>query len=608
MLLVACILAVSCVHNSPEIEPEIDVIPLETMDATLRLYLLENFDLNMDGVISEEEATLVKEINIWGVSSLEGIQYFSNLEILNISHNGNYLYTIDVSQNTALKSLYCDFCDIRQLDVSGNHALETLSCRSRPGMAGELESLIINSELKFLDINGHKMTSLDFSGNKNLKELYCQSATLINLNVSQSVLEIIDCIGQKLNVLNIDDCTSLKEISCGAPSLSFVAKNCSSLERAYAFGLRHLDVSDSPLLRILECSLTGIQGFSISDNPNLEDLRIGGQFVLFDLSNNFQLVNLEMNCSFEGNINLDLSDRKKLKSFIYSGVAGKELESIKFDGCTLLEDVDIHLSTWGSMESLNFSNCSALSSLKCHASAIRELNLQGCVNLTFLDCNSNRLSELNLNDCPNLMSLSCHSNNLTELDLEDCKKLTDLQCTGNKLTRLKTNSENLSIIHCESNELTELDIVDGIRLKQLFCYENKLSSLDLTGCMSLEELDCKNNSNLESLNINDCKMLKILNCFVGSLMQLDVSNCPALTFLDCSVNRLTQLDVSNCPALTFIDCSVNRLHPSLDVSNCLEIKELTCFSNPDLVELIVNRNNIIGNLKKDPQTQIVLSD
>ena len=582
-LLTACFLLMSCKQDSPEIP----VLPLETLDLQFKLFLLENFDLNSDGIISEDEAKLVKEINcpLKGILSLEGIQYFPNLEILDCSRND--VFTIDVSQNTALKNLNCDYCDIKVLDVSSNHALESLSCKSRSGMWGLLDSLILNPELKILDIEGHLLTSLDFSGHKYLKELYCQSTTLTNIDVSRSALEIVDCRGNQLNFLNINDCTSLKEITFYGNALSFVAKNCSSLERVYAVGLRQLDVSDSPLLKILECSLTGIQSFSLSNNPNLEDLRIGGQFALFDLSNNFQLVNLEINCYFEGNRSLDLSDRKKLKSFIYSGVAGKDLESINFTGCTSLEEVDIYHSYGGSMQSLNFSACSALTSLKCNRSSIRELNLEGCSNLTLLNCGANNLSELNLNHCPGLISLMCYANELAVLDIEACKMLTELNCSYNQLTNLRTNSENLSIIHCESNDLSELDIVNGSGLVQLFCNENNLSTLDLTGCLSLEELNCNSNKNLESLNLKDNKALKNLTCMGGSL---------------------TQLDVSNCSALSYLNCYANFLQPSLDVSNCLALKELICSSNPDLVELIVNRNNVIQSIQKDDYTQIVFAD
>jgi len=607
------ILLLSC-RESDQVIPEIPKIPMETMDECFNAYLVENFDLNKDDIISVEEAALVKEIDCsgWNIRSLEGLQYFPALEKLACSNN--VLQEIDISQNPALKTLICSdnyhlskivsdnpalitlICgrnySLNELDVSKNPALEYLSCENSYNGRG-LTTLMLppESKIKFLDITDHKMSSFDFSGNQYLKTLKCSGSNMTSLDVSGSVLDTLVCHGQ-LTSLTIDGCASLRSLSCMGNSLLLVSNNCPALESVYAYGLRNLDVSQSPLLKTLDCAFsTAINQLDFTNNPAMEDLKVGGgNFILFDLSNNFQLMNLEMNnCAFDGQRNIDLSNRKTLKSFTYSWyrMGGTELEAINFNGCTLLEEVVIYHSTAGSMQSLDFSACSALSSLKCSSSSIRELNLEGCVNLAFLECGSNRLSELNLNDCPDLISLMCYSNNLTSLEIGACKKLTDLNCSANQLTSLKTNSDCLSVIHCINNALTDLVIENGISLERLYCYENNLSSLDLTGCLSLQELDCKNNNQLQSLNINDCKALKYLNCFVGSL---------------------TQLDVSHCSALVSLDCTANRLQPSLDVSKCLELKELICISNPDLEEIIVDQNNAIENLQKDSHTQIVFSE
>ena len=584
------LLLLACSKN----DPKIPQIPIETMDEQFKAYLVENFDLNYDGLISEEEATLVKELDCSnkGISSLQGIQYFPNLEMLNCSNNS--LYAIDISQNTALKSLFCDFCDIRALDVSKNLALETLSCRSNFSSYYQgLDTLYINPELKFLDINGHRMQSLDFSGNKHLKELYCQGTNLINLNVRQSILEAIDCMSDaQLDFLDIDECTALKEITCRGRNLSFVSSNCPSLENVYASGLRNLDVSDSPLLKILECSFAaGINQLDFSNNPALEDFKIeGGNFILIDLSNSFQLVNVEMfNCSFEGNRSLDLSNRKSLISFSYSWLrmGGTELESINFNGCASLENVTISHSTYGRIQSLNFSGCTSLRTLNCSGGGLTELNLNGCLNLSSLNCSQNALNELNLDGCSDLLTLNCVNNKLTKLDIRECTKLTELACSYNKLTSLEINSDNLSIIHCGWNEITALKIHSGIRLKEMYCDYNQIISLNLTDCMSLEILDCSGNNLLMSLTVNDCTSLVNLNC------------------LFCS---LTTLDVSNCSKLIHLDCTSNRLQPILDVRQCTSLRELICWSNPDLAELIIDRNNVLQILNKDPHTEIVWAD
>ncbi|MDE5809042.1 MAG: hypothetical protein K2H59_02015, partial [Muribaculaceae bacterium] len=76
-------------------------------DIYFRNYVLRNFDNNKDGVISEDEALKVEEINLerLGVNSLKGIQFFPNLKHLDCSSNA--LRALDISECTALTYLDC---------------------------------------------------------------------------------------------------------------------------------------------------------------------------------------------------------------------------------------------------------------------------------------------------------------------------------------------------------------------------------------------------------------------------------------------------------------------------------------------------------------------
>lgn len=62
-------------------------------------------------------------------------------------------------------------------------------------------------------------------------------------------------------------------------------------------------------------------------------------------------------------------------------------------------------------------------------------------------------------------------------------------------------------------------------------------------------------------------------CEGDGLTTLDVSRCRALKELDCYVNKLTALDVSKNKALTYLDCGRNEL-TSLDVSKCTDRKSV----------------------------------
>ena len=76
-------------------------------DFTFKRYCYDNFDVDHNGRVSKDEAEAVKVINVasCNIASLNGIEYFSNLEKLDCSFNS--LTFLDVSQNDKLVSLNC---------------------------------------------------------------------------------------------------------------------------------------------------------------------------------------------------------------------------------------------------------------------------------------------------------------------------------------------------------------------------------------------------------------------------------------------------------------------------------------------------------------------
>ena len=205
-------------------------------DAVFREYLRNayhydssvKFDQNGDGIFSEEERNAVKDILVMRyngkkLTSLQGIEFFPNLEILSCA--GNRLTELDVSKNTALKRLNCHQNQLTELDVSKNTALENLLCNET-----QLTELDVskNTALKKLNCRKTQLTELDVSKNTVLEELYCDENQLTSLDVSKNTaLEWLTCEQNNLTSLDVSKNTNLKTLDCGNNQLTSldVSKN-----------------------------------------------------------------------------------------------------------------------------------------------------------------------------------------------------------------------------------------------------------------------------------------------------------------------------------------------------------------------------------------------
>ncbi len=93
-------------------------------DEKFRAYVSENCDIDKDGSLSGDEAAAVKEINCsaMGIAYLDGIENFTALEKLDCSENKELIW-FDISKNTALKELFCNGCDVSEVNISDNQYL-----------------------------------------------------------------------------------------------------------------------------------------------------------------------------------------------------------------------------------------------------------------------------------------------------------------------------------------------------------------------------------------------------------------------------------------------------------------------------------------------------
>jgi Leucine-rich repeat (LRR) protein len=120
-------------------------------DTAFRAYVSETFDTNNSGWLSAEEIMALdeddnpKSVDMYdaGVTSLEGIQYLTELRVVNVSGSPS-LTAVDLSGNTKLRSISFYQTGITGLNVSGL-ALTHLSCDDAP-----LTALTLGSDIRWL--------------------------------------------------------------------------------------------------------------------------------------------------------------------------------------------------------------------------------------------------------------------------------------------------------------------------------------------------------------------------------------------------------------------------------------------------------------------------
>ena len=295
-------------------------------DANFRT-VVENFDTNKDGSLSDTEIAAVEEIDCSrkGITNLKGIEYFTALRLLKC--NRNQLTTLDVDKNTALEKLYCSNNKLTSLDVSKNISLTELEC----------------------DYN--QLTSLDVSKNTALTHLDCQNNKLISLDVSKNTaLNKMWCRENQLTALDVSKNTALKGLWCGKNQLTAldVSKNIALIAlKCHKNQLTSLDVDKNTALETLYCYSNQLTALDVDKNTALETLYCySNQLTSLDVSKNTALTNLY--CSLNQLTALDVSNTNMVyldcDDNIYQIIVGNDRT---FDLSTLPGNFDVaKTSNW----------------------------------------------------------------------------------------------------------------------------------------------------------------------------------------------------------------------------------------------------------------------
>lgn len=197
-------------------------------DKALQQYLSERVDTNGNGQYDDDEVAAVTSLDGFeghGITSLRGIEIFTNLEYLDASNAG-----IEKIFNTYTDGLF-----------SNNEDKEL-------------------PNLKVLNLSGNNIQSIGFQNScPNLEELYCSGGTLERLSLGkQDKLTTLDCSYNQLSgELILNDASHLTNVNCSFNQIERLGLPTSVL---------NLNCSDNAIVKI------GFGGGSTDNSTTLDSL------------------------------------------------------------------------------------------------------------------------------------------------------------------------------------------------------------------------------------------------------------------------------------------------------------------------------------------------
>jgi len=452
-------------------------------------------DTNDDGEIQVSEAQNVKKINVASknITSLEGIQSFSNLETLLC--NNNQLTSIDISQNIILTDLICDNNQLTNLDVSQNVTLVGLNC------------------------SYNQLTNLNINENLSLSILSCSNNQLTNVDVSQNTsLTYLGCNDNNLHILNLKN----------GNTNQLVNLNSTSNSNLYCIEVDDVVYANTQVGNANWVKDNGASFNSVSCN----DLSI---IFIPDVNFKYTLVN-------DQHIDVDNDDWPDIDVDINNDGEIQITEALSID------KLFVRSKNIASLEGIQyFTN---LISLYLGHNQLTNLDISQNVNILFLECYYNDLTELIIGQNSNIYKLECQNNQLTSLDISQNLSIKDLVCSSNQLTSLNlTQHVNLETLNCKVNNITSLDLSNNVALNELQCSGNQLTELNMkNGSYEVHPQILYGNTDLNFVCVDneDYEMMQV------QVNNLGYTNCIISTYCSFvpggdyySVDGISKLDSNN---------------------------------------------------------------
>ena len=181
--------------------------------------------------------------------------------------------------------------------------------------------------------------------------------------------------------------------------------------------------------------------------------------------------------------------------------------------------------------------------------------------ITSLYLGNNGITELTFDiTAYTLKQLYCPQNALTTLDLSNCLNLVELDCQGNQLKDITIVSNVLESCNLSDNKLAEITIPNNSEyIKTLVLSGNAIAKLEgLDNMKNLSTLFIANNK-MTSVSLENNKKIRHIVAYNNELTNLQTNGLKNLNQIWVSNNQLKELDVTTAKDLVSIKADNNNL-------------------------------------------------
>ena len=497
--------------------------------------------------IYDTEVASVKYLSVSGknISNLAGIEYFTNLTVLDCSSNqltalptalpssltvlicyNSQLKALPTMLPSGLAQLICYNNQLKELPTILPSGLTRISCQDNqltelPALPSGLTELSCNtnqltelpalpSSLIELRCNGNKLTALPTALPSSLTLLYCFNNQLTALPTLPSDLTMLYCDNNQLTKLDLSTLYSLKDCQASNQTVSLILTES---------GNEYTKTIELNNPTNLTSGLSYVGGVLTSDatKPSSSPFTVETGNDAYTLS---------------GVLNLTYSTELTFTDRMYdipSSAVGTAITNIDVAPDVSGGTIQYKFSAKGLPEGITISKTGVISGTPAMVTNA------GTATITVTD-SATPPAEKSITIAYGAVS----GKNVTA-DFTD----------PNFLAAVRT-----ALGKGVSDPIYDTDVAS---VKELDVSEKDIS--DLAGIeyfSALTILDCSYNY-LTTLDISSNTSLLTLNCYYNRLTTLDISSNTALEVLTCGSNRLTTLDISSNIDLHMLDCSDNYM-------------------------------------------------